>query len=58
MIFGGIWEFLKIGGSYNKDFYSMLGSILGSPYFGKLPYEEPPLLKSRALSSFSGRQAN
>ena len=34
--------FLKIrgtlfGGPYNKD-YSILGSILGSPYFGKLPY--------------------
>ena len=25
-----------IGGPYNKD-YSILGSILGSPYFGKLP---------------------
>ena len=25
------------GGPYNKD-YSILGSILGSPYFGKLPY--------------------
>ena len=24
------------GGPYNKD-YSILGSILGSPYFGKLP---------------------
>ena len=24
-------------GPYNKD-YSILGSILGSPYFGKLPY--------------------
>ena len=26
------------GGSYNKD-CSALGSILGSPYFGKLPYD-------------------
>ena len=26
-----------LGGSYNKD-YSILGSILGSPYFGKLPH--------------------
>ena len=26
------------GGLYNKD-YSILGSILGSPYFGKLPYK-------------------
>ena len=25
------------GGPYNKD-YSILGSILGSPYLGKLPY--------------------
>ena len=25
------------GGPNNKD-YSLLGSILGSPYFGKLPY--------------------
>ena len=25
------------GGPYNKD-YSILVSILGSPYFGKLPY--------------------
>ena len=27
------------GGPYNKD-YSILGSILGSPYFGKLPYRD------------------
>ena len=26
------------GGPYNKD-YGILGSILGSPYVGKLPYE-------------------
>ena len=25
------------GGPHNKD-YSILGSLLGSPYFGKLPY--------------------
>ena len=36
------WGFPKIrgtlfGGPHNKD-YSILGSILGSPYFGKLPY--------------------
>ena len=33
------WEFPKIrdfGGPNNKD-YSILGSILGYPYFGKLP---------------------
>ena len=27
-----------LGGPYNKD-YSILGSILGSPYLGKLPYK-------------------
>ena len=37
-----IWGFPKIrgtlaGGPYNKD-YNILESILGSPYFGKLPY--------------------
>ena len=26
------------GGPHNKD-YSILGSLLGSPYFGKLPFE-------------------
>ena len=36
------WGFPKIkgtlfGGPHNKD-YSILGSILGSPYFGKLPH--------------------
>ena len=41
--------FLKLGvpfaGPYNKD-YSILGSILGSPYFGKLPHElEPKLIR-------------
>ena len=29
------------GGPNNKD-YSILGSILGSPYFGKLPYSTKP----------------
>ena len=39
------WGFPKIrgtffwGGPHNKD-YSILGSILGSPYFGKLPNTE------------------
>ena len=38
---GAKWEFPKIRGTVledpqNKD-YSILGSILGSPYFGKLP---------------------
>ena len=37
-----IWGFPKINGTlfgspHNKD-YSILGSILGSHYFGKLPY--------------------
>ena len=31
------WGYL-LGGPNNKD-YSILESILGSPYFGKLPYE-------------------
>ena len=39
---GVIWEFPKIvcaifGGPHIKD-YSILGSILGCPYLGKLPY--------------------
>ena len=43
-----IWGFPKIrgtlfGGLHNKAF-SILGSILGSPYFGKLPYEVGSLL--------------
>ena len=29
--------YYHFGGTYNKD-YSILGSILGSPYFWKLPY--------------------
>ena len=28
---------VPFGGPHNKD-YGILGSILGSPYFGKLPY--------------------
>ena len=28
---------IPFGGPYKKD-YSILGSILGSPYVGKLPY--------------------
>ena len=37
-----IWGFPKImgnlcGGPRNKD-YSILGSMLGFPYFGKVPY--------------------
>ena len=38
-------SFPKLGvpfwGPNNKD-YSILGSILGSPYFGKLPYNRRP----------------
>ena len=30
------WGYLSEG-PYNRD-YSILGSILGSPYFGKIPY--------------------
>ena len=38
-----MWGFPEIGGTLfggpnNKD-YSIVGSILGSPYFGKLPNE-------------------
>ena len=35
------------GGSHNKD-YSILGSILGSPYFGNLPYAA---LEGRLISA-------
>ena len=39
----GIWGFPKIRylsrGPKNKD-YSILGPILGSPYFGKLPFRD------------------
>ena len=51
-----IWGFPKIrgylfGGPIKKD-YSILGSILGSPYFGKLPSLHPhngPVLRLRRL---------
>ena len=52
-----IWGFPKIrgtlfGGPHNKD-YSILGSILGSPYFGKLPYElYSKLLKGHIYGSY------
>ena len=36
------------GGPNNKD-YSILGSILGSPYFGKLPYWGFELGENRQL---------
>ena len=43
--YSGYGGFLKImdtvlGGPYNKD-YSVLGSMLGCPYLGKLPYKSP-----------------
>ena len=37
------------GGPYNKD-YSILGSILGSPYFRKLPFKllyYPPMMENQ-----------
>ena len=40
-----------LGGPHNKD-YSILGSILGSPYFGKLP--NPLNTKSPTSKSQSG----
>ena len=33
-----IWGFPKISRGPNKQDYSILGSIIGSPYFGKLPF--------------------
>ena len=61
-VYGEIWVVPKIRGPlfrgpHNKD-YSILGSILGSPYFGKLPYEvglqpnikfHPSISKDRTL---------
>ena len=40
--------YLFLGVPYNKD-YGSLGSMLGSPYLGKLPYcqgEDPPQLRA------------
>ena len=39
-------------GVSNKD-YSILGSVLGSPYFGKLPYEAH--MRRKAGSRFETR---
>ena len=44
MIHRAVWRFTKIRATFLgvpiiKD-YSFLGSTLGSPYFGKLPYRE------------------
>ena len=35
---GKIWGLPKIKGTLSGPYYRSLGSILGSPYFGKLPY--------------------
>ena len=39
---------VPFGGPYNKD-YSILGSILGSPYFRKLPYSGSQKVKGAVL---------
>ena len=41
------------GGPNNKD-YSILGSLLGSPYFGKLPYQFVPIVLAFDSSRFYG----
>ena len=49
-IIGALWEFPKIGGvPFWGLYYSILGSILGSPYFGKLLY-----LESLGSTRFAG----
>ena len=41
-----IWGLrFRVWGPYNKE-YSILGSILGSPYVGKLPYTPYEAIKS------------
>ena len=40
----------NFGGPHNKD-YSILGSILGSPYFGNLPYRLSPELPPKSMGS-------
>ena len=44
-VFGGFRKLgvLFFGGPTNRD-YSILGSILGSPHFGKLPFGEKRML--------------
>ena len=43
-LYGGLPKLgVPFGGPHNKD-YSILESILGSPYSGKLPYWGPPNL--------------
>ena len=57
---------VPFGGPNNKD-YSILGSILGSPYFGKLPYppnpsiegnQEGPLIRVQGLRRISSGSAS
>ena len=55
---GRIWGFPKIRGTLfwglnNKD-YSISGSILGSPYFGKLPYDVLVLIRTQRLPNQQG----
>ena len=51
--------FPKLGvpywGPHNKD-YSILGSILGSPYFGKLPYRDNGKMET-IYWGYTGRMA-
>ena len=54
--YGLIWEFPKIRGSYKRD-YSILGSILGSPYFGKLPYLKQVFRNTVRLLLMAGADA-
>ena len=42
-----------LGDPHNKD-YSILRSILGSPYFGKLPNPESQSKPARLLRTMSG----
>ena len=43
-----------LGGPHNKD-YSFLGCILGSPHFGKLPFErESKLCKGVLYRDYTG----
>ena len=42
---------VPFGGPYNRD-YSILGSKLGSPYFGKLPYKPSTLNPEPSCQEF------
>ena len=44
----------NFGGPHSKD-YSILGSILGSPYFGKLPYQRQRSQGRQAFAEQSSR---